>query len=706
MEPEAERYQFDTVEVQPAAFAVLRDGKALDLEPKAVRVLLYLIDHRDRAVAKEELIDKVWEGTAVTDNALTRIVAQTRRELGDDARQARYIQTLPTTGYRFIADLRIVRKKEVPPPVRPVRPVRIWIAAAAVAVLILAASAWLLVHRAVVPPGELRSVQLTTSPGLDIGASFSPDGKSFVYSSNLSGRFEIYRRPVSASGTETQVTADGQQNVDPAWSPDGKWIAYHSAAQHGIWLVPVAGGTPHRLTAFGSSPAWSPDGRQIAFRAGEPISFTWFDAFGPPPGTIWTVAADGSQLRQVTTAGNPPGRHSMPAWSPDGKRLAFTALTFESTIWSLDLASLKFEMLVKVGRDIPRQPGAFFTRLADPRFNPAGRGLYFSAMDEKGGYAIYYLRRIGEKPVELYPTRNQAPLGVSVSPDGKRLLFTRSTNISQIWSVSPTADPKPIVQEEVLRAFLPGFSPDGKWLSFAVDVAGRSHDRWVMPADGTGAVSVSADPGSKEGTNRWNLQGTGLLYNYLDGERIEFRRYDPVRRTSQTFYSWPSNRGLYLPTLMPDEKEVLSSCSTPLNLCLSPAAGGPPRQITFEREGALYPNVSWDGQWITYDIRRGDTSQIGVIDRNGNHQETLTDGPGLNWSYSFSSDNRRIAYAGYHDGVWNLFWIDRITHERKQLTHNTAYGSFVRSPAWRPGTEEIVYEYSQVKGNIYLLDLP
>ena len=117
---ETARYQFDTVEVQPAAFAVLRDGQTLSLEPKAVRVLLYLIEHRDRAVSKEELIEAVWEGAAVTDNALTRIVAQLRRELGDDARQARYIQTLPTLGYRFIADLRIV-SSEPPAPGRTTR---------------------------------------------------------------------------------------------------------------------------------------------------------------------------------------------------------------------------------------------------------------------------------------------------------------------------------------------------------------------------------------------------------------------------------------------------------------------------------------------------------------------------------------------------------------------------------------------------------
>jgi Tol biopolymer transport system component/DNA-binding winged helix-turn-helix (wHTH) protein len=706
MEAEAVRYQFDTVEVQPAAFAVLRDGRLADLEPKAVRVLLYLIEHRGRAVTKDELIETVWGGTAVTDNALTRIVAQIRHELGDDARQARYIQTLPTMGYRFIADLRVVQAADHPPPPRRSR-VPWLIAAAVLAVLTLAISGWLLIRRdARGTAGELRSAQLTTSPGLDIGASFSPDGNSFVYCSNRSGRFEIYRRAVASGAGEIQVTHDGKQNVDPAWSPDGKWIAYHSVAQHGIWLIPAAGGAPRRLTKFGSEPAWSPDGQRIAFRSTEPVSFAWFDLGGAGPSTIWTVATDGSELRQVTTLNNPPGQQAMPVWSPDGKHLVFIALSSESVIWSLDLASGGLETLVKVGRDIPRQPGTWFTRLAEPRYSPTGKGLYFSAMTERGDYAIYFLPRSGGRPMELYSARGEVPSGIALSPDGRRLAFTRFTNISRLWKLTPAADPKPVFQEAVLRASLPGFSPDGKRLAFMVEIAGRNHDLWIMNADGTGVVPVSSDPGPKEGGNRWNLEGTGFLYNYIDGTRIEFRRYDPVRKTNQVLYSWPSARELFHPALMPDEREVLSACSKPLNICLSPAQGGSPRQITFEREGANFPFVSHDGQWITYNVRRGDTVQIGITDRHGGHQEVLTDDPGLSFASSFSADNRRIAYASYRDGVWNIWWIDRITRKRKQLTQYTAYGSFARSPAWRPGTEEIVYEESQVKGNVYLLNLP
>src|SRR5207244_2977442 len=141
----------------------------------------------DRAVSKEDLIGAVWEGAAVTDNALTRIVAQLRRELGDDARQAHYIQTVPTLGYRFIADVKVIASPTEPPG-RPRRLVFGW---AALLAAVFGGSMWLLMGRGVVAPShELRPVQLTTSPGVDIDGSFSPDSQSFVYSSNRSVQFE------------------------------------------------------------------------------------------------------------------------------------------------------------------------------------------------------------------------------------------------------------------------------------------------------------------------------------------------------------------------------------------------------------------------------------------------------------------------------------------------------------------------------------
>jgi Tol biopolymer transport system component/DNA-binding winged helix-turn-helix (wHTH) protein len=693
MDTEAICYQFDSVEVQPAAFAVVRDGQTLALEPKAVRVLLYLIEHRDRAVSKEELIETVWEGVAVTDNALTRIVAQLRRELGDDAKQTRYIQTLPTLGYRFIADLRVVPPQQgAAPSSRKV----VFGSAAALMVAIFAGSLWLLAGRGAVTPSlELQPVQVTTAPGVDICGSFSPDGNSFVYSSNRSGWFEIYVRPARSGAAQSQVTSDGKQNVEPAWSPDGRWIAYRSVAQHGIWLVPAAGGVPKRLTAFGSSPAWSPDSKQIAFRSLEPYSLAWFDFPGVGESTIWTVAADGSQLRRITSAGNPRGQHALPGWSRDGKRVAFSALGALPSLWTVDASSGELKALTP---DTER----YFAGMV---FAPDGVGFYSVGISKGGNFGVYHFRRPGEKPVELYSTRNDVPMGLALTPDGRRLLFSRIANVSQLWVTGSGVEAaKPIYEDAVIRARLPSFSPDGKRLAYVVRPAGRTDDVWVMNADGSGAAPVTDDPGVQAGAS-WNAEGTAILYCSSKGTGCQVRRINPEDRSVKVIQELPQ-RAIDMPHVTTDEQDLIFVRPSPPNVWKLHLKDGSPKQLTFDREGASFPAPSWDGQWIAYEVKRGENTQIGVMDRDGGHQELLTDDPALNWSNSWASDNRRIAYASYRDGVWNLYWIDRVTRERRQITSYTAYGAFVRNPAWRPGTEQVVYEYSHVKGNIYLVNLP
>ena len=94
---------FGDIRVDLARMEVTRESQPVALEPKAFDVLRLLIAHRDRLVTKEELLDTVWRDTFVTPNVLTRAVAQIRKGLGDDAHEARYIETVSKRGYRFIA---------------------------------------------------------------------------------------------------------------------------------------------------------------------------------------------------------------------------------------------------------------------------------------------------------------------------------------------------------------------------------------------------------------------------------------------------------------------------------------------------------------------------------------------------------------------------------------------------------------------------
>src|SRR5687767_12090980 len=84
-----------------------RAGDPIPLEPKAFDLLVHLIEHRDRLVPKDELLESLWPGTFVTPNVLTRAMAQLRKGLGDDAHEARYIETFAKRGYRFIAPVTI-----------------------------------------------------------------------------------------------------------------------------------------------------------------------------------------------------------------------------------------------------------------------------------------------------------------------------------------------------------------------------------------------------------------------------------------------------------------------------------------------------------------------------------------------------------------------------------------------------------------------
>jgi TolB-like protein/Flp pilus assembly protein TadD len=98
-------YIFDDVCVDLQTCRVFKSGNDLRLEPKAMRVLTFLIEHRGRVIEKDELLDAVWKKAFVSENAMTRVIAQLRKALGDDPRQARYIKTVQTRGYVFVADV-------------------------------------------------------------------------------------------------------------------------------------------------------------------------------------------------------------------------------------------------------------------------------------------------------------------------------------------------------------------------------------------------------------------------------------------------------------------------------------------------------------------------------------------------------------------------------------------------------------------------
>ena len=101
-------YRFLNYELSEADFSLSCEGRRIALEPKALRVLTVLVSRAGRLVDKQELLDTVWPDTFVEDNTLTRTIAILRRELGDSSRESRLIETVPTRGYRFIAEVEVL----------------------------------------------------------------------------------------------------------------------------------------------------------------------------------------------------------------------------------------------------------------------------------------------------------------------------------------------------------------------------------------------------------------------------------------------------------------------------------------------------------------------------------------------------------------------------------------------------------------------
>ncbi|WP_158792446.1 winged helix-turn-helix domain-containing protein [Granulicella sp. L60] len=105
-------FRFDRFDADDAAFRLIADGVPVALEPKALRLLLYLIQNRGRLIRKQELLNAVWMDAAVTESALTRSVGLLRKALDDNSRAPRFIETVPTAGFRFIAHVDIIADAE------------------------------------------------------------------------------------------------------------------------------------------------------------------------------------------------------------------------------------------------------------------------------------------------------------------------------------------------------------------------------------------------------------------------------------------------------------------------------------------------------------------------------------------------------------------------------------------------------------------
>ena len=112
--PGRPRYRFSGHTLSPARRTLVRDGRELPLIPRCFDLLVLLVERRNEALSRNDILDAVWSDVAVTDGALSQAVRVLRRALGDDPRDPTFIRTVPRHGYRFVCD--VVEEPDDAPP--------------------------------------------------------------------------------------------------------------------------------------------------------------------------------------------------------------------------------------------------------------------------------------------------------------------------------------------------------------------------------------------------------------------------------------------------------------------------------------------------------------------------------------------------------------------------------------------------------------
>jgi Tol biopolymer transport system component len=476
----------------------------------------------------------------------------------------RYLDSLPVQARR---DTLVYRASKL---VR--RQKTAFVSAAVVVGLALAALAAVQVRSRISESEAQPQITLVTSlPGAESQPYFAPDGKriAYVWSGENGENSDIYVQSLE-DGSMRRLTQDPANDSSPVWSPDGSRIAWlrSDGGETAIFVGEVSGGVrgkvadvyPVLVEALGRHLDWSPDGRFIAAADRASAEF--------PFHIVLIGSSDGSK-REATQPPDGIIGDMSPAFSPDGKRLAFLRA----------IASGISEVYVGPAEGGEARRLTFDNRNVESlAWTPDGRFIVF-ASERRGNSALWRIPWSGGTP-ERVPMAGENAADPVFSRAGWKLAYTQFFRDANIWRVDAAGRQAPVkLISSTQYESSPQYSPDGSRVAFRSTRSG-ANEIWVSNADGGTPVQLTKFGGPLTGCPRWSP----------DGMRIAF----DTRPTGQAdIYVVASN-------------------------------GGVPRRMTSSQGEHVVPSWSRDGAWIYFASNRTGAWQVWRVASSGGTDEQVT----------------------------------------------------------------------------------
>jgi Tol biopolymer transport system component/DNA-binding winged helix-turn-helix (wHTH) protein len=322
--------------------------------------------------------------------------------------------------------------------------------------------------------------RLVATPFWPLGLDWSPDGTTLAYAvvTDMMGPDGLWlltletgeQRPL----LEPPETFSG--DTFPRYSPDGETIAFVRAdamAVQDLWLIPVAGGEPRRLTRghrriFGHD--WTRDGSEIVF-----VSLARGNA------ELWRVAVSDGQLRPIPSAVESVTHLSL---ASGADCLVFADSRADADVWEIRQGE---------SPDAPAELSPLITSTrwdCSGRFSPDGSRVAFVSA-RTGCREIWTCRRDGSLPVQVTSLDNPRTRNPQWSPDGRQIAFTSLIGENPaIYLVDSDGGLPRRLTDGTFREVASSWSRDGRWLYFMSD-RGGDFQMWRMAPDGSEARQVT-----------------------------------------------------------------------------------------------------------------------------------------------------------------------------------------------------------------------